>query len=147
PLRRPVVGADGAHRGRLRRGARAPERLPPRRHGGRGRRRPSHGQGAERGGPRLAATGKPSWAGGRAGGDRRGGLYDLGGRRLDRRGARERQLGAATEPGVSPGDRATTLSYDPSTLAVLIARLTGVAEEMQAVLRRAASSPNIKERA
>ena len=37
--------------------------------------------------------------------------------------------------------------YDPSTLAVLIARLTGVAEEMQAVLRRAASSPNIKERA
>ncbi len=37
--------------------------------------------------------------------------------------------------------------YDPSTLAVVIARLTGVAEEMQAVLRRAASSPNIKERA
>ncbi len=37
--------------------------------------------------------------------------------------------------------------YDPSTLAVLIARLIGVAEEMQAVLRRAASSPNIKERA
>ncbi|HEV8116458.1 MAG TPA: hydantoinase B/oxoprolinase family protein, partial [Acidimicrobiales bacterium] len=36
---------------------------------------------------------------------------------------------------------------DPATLAVLIARLTGVAEEMQAVLRRAASSPNIKERA
>jgi len=37
--------------------------------------------------------------------------------------------------------------YEPSTLAVLIARLTGVAEEMQSVLRRAASSPNIKERA
>ena len=32
-------------------------------------------------------------------------------------------------------------------LAVLIARLTGVAEEMQAVLRRSSSSPNIKERA
>ena len=40
-----------------------------------------------------------------------------------------------------------TPPYDPSILAVLIARLTGVAEEMQAVLRRAASSPNIKERA
>ena len=37
--------------------------------------------------------------------------------------------------------------YDPATLAVLMARLAGVAEEMQAVLRRAASSPNIKERA
>src|SRR5882672_3352091 len=32
-------------------------------------------------------------------------------------------------------------------LAVVIARLTGVAEEMAAVLRRAAFSPNIKERA
>ena len=36
---------------------------------------------------------------------------------------------------------------DPATLAVSIARLTGIAEEMGAVLRRAASSPNIKERA
>lgn len=36
---------------------------------------------------------------------------------------------------------------DPATLAVLIARLTGVAEEMGAVLRRGAFSPNIKERA
>ncbi len=36
---------------------------------------------------------------------------------------------------------------DPATLAVLVARLTGVAQEMGAVLRRAASSPNIKERA
>ena len=43
--------------------------------------------------------------------------------------------------------RAPDAPYEPSTLAVLIARLTGVAEEMQAVLRRAASSPNIKERA
>src|SRR5882672_7470646 len=32
-------------------------------------------------------------------------------------------------------------------LAVVIARLTGVADEMGAVLRRAAFSPNIKERA
>jgi N-methylhydantoinase B/oxoprolinase/acetone carboxylase alpha subunit len=36
---------------------------------------------------------------------------------------------------------------DPASLQVLISRLTGVAEEMGAVLRRAASSPNIKERA
>ncbi len=36
---------------------------------------------------------------------------------------------------------------DPAGLAVLIAGLTGVAHEMGAVLRRAASSPNIKERA
>ncbi|MBO0713226.1 MAG: hydantoinase B/oxoprolinase family protein, partial [Acidimicrobiales bacterium] len=39
------------------------------------------------------------------------------------------------------------MSLDPSSLAVVIARLTGVAEEMGAVLRRAAYSPNIKERA
>jgi N-methylhydantoinase B/oxoprolinase/acetone carboxylase alpha subunit len=36
---------------------------------------------------------------------------------------------------------------DPASLQVLIARLTGVAEEMSAVLRRASFSPNIKERA
>ncbi|HVF15156.1 MAG TPA: hydantoinase B/oxoprolinase family protein, partial [Acidimicrobiales bacterium] len=35
----------------------------------------------------------------------------------------------------------------PAELQVLISRLTGVAEEMGAVLRRAAFSPNIKERA
>jgi N-methylhydantoinase B/oxoprolinase/acetone carboxylase alpha subunit len=35
---------------------------------------------------------------------------------------------------------------DPATLQILISRLTGVAEEMGAVLRRAAFSPNIKER-
>ncbi len=35
----------------------------------------------------------------------------------------------------------------PAALQVLISRLTGVAEEMGAVLRRAAFSPNIKERA
>ena len=39
------------------------------------------------------------------------------------------------------------MSSDPAALAVLIARLTGVADEMGAVLRRAAFSPNIKERA
>lgn len=36
---------------------------------------------------------------------------------------------------------------DPAALQVLIAQLTGVAEEMGAVLRRSALSPNIKERA
>ena len=36
---------------------------------------------------------------------------------------------------------------DPASLQILVSRLTGVAEEMGAVLRRAASSPNIKERA
>ncbi len=36
---------------------------------------------------------------------------------------------------------------NPAALQVLISRLTGVAEEMGAVLRRAAFSPNIKERA
>ena len=38
-------------------------------------------------------------------------------------------------------------AMDPATLQVLISRLTGVADEMGAVLRRAAYSPNIKERA
>src|SRR3954452_19423289 len=38
-------------------------------------------------------------------------------------------------------------SLDPASLQVLISRLTGVAEEVGAVLRRAAFSPNIKERA
>jgi N-methylhydantoinase B/oxoprolinase/acetone carboxylase alpha subunit len=39
------------------------------------------------------------------------------------------------------------VTLDPAGLQVLISRLTGVAEEMGAVLRRAAYSPNIKERA
>lgn len=39
------------------------------------------------------------------------------------------------------------MSLDPASLQVLLARLSGVAEEMGAVLRRAAFSPNIKERA
>ncbi len=42
---------------------------------------------------------------------------------------------------------AGTAPLGPAKLAVLLARLTGVAEEMGAVLRRAAFSPNIKERA
>ncbi|MEX2659824.1 MAG: hydantoinase B/oxoprolinase family protein [Acidimicrobiales bacterium] len=39
------------------------------------------------------------------------------------------------------------MSLDPADLQILISRLTGVAEEMGEVLRRGASSPNIKERA
>ena len=39
------------------------------------------------------------------------------------------------------------MALDPGELQVLISRLTGVADEMGAVLRRAAFSPNIKERA
>jgi N-methylhydantoinase B/oxoprolinase/acetone carboxylase alpha subunit len=39
------------------------------------------------------------------------------------------------------------MTLNPAELQVLISRLTGIAEEMGAVLRRAAFSPNIKERA
>ncbi len=39
------------------------------------------------------------------------------------------------------------MSLDPASLQVLVSRLSGVAEEMGAVLRRSAFSPNIKERA
>ena len=39
------------------------------------------------------------------------------------------------------------MTLDPATLQVWISRLSGVADEMGAVLRRAAYSPNIKERA
>jgi len=39
------------------------------------------------------------------------------------------------------------MSLDPASLQILLSRLAGVAEEMSAVLRRAAFSPNIKERA
>src|SRR5437762_13721115 len=38
-------------------------------------------------------------------------------------------------------------ALDAASLQVLISQLTGIAEEMGAVLRRAAFSPNIKERA
>jgi len=53
----------------------------------------------------------------------------------------------AAEPAslgpASPGPAA----LGPAALQILIARLTGIADEMGAVLRRAAFSPNIKERA
>lgn len=44
-------------------------------------------------------------------------------------------------------DPLEAVSLDAASLAVLISRLTGIADEMGAVLRRAAYSPNIKERA
>jgi N-methylhydantoinase B/oxoprolinase/acetone carboxylase alpha subunit len=45
------------------------------------------------------------------------------------------------------GRDADVSALDPAALQVLISRLAGVAEEMGAVLRRGAFSPNIKERA
>src|SRR5688500_179678 len=45
------------------------------------------------------------------------------------------------------GSEAHGMSLDAASLQILISRLTGIAEEMGAVLRRAAYSPNIKERA
>jgi N-methylhydantoinase B/oxoprolinase/acetone carboxylase alpha subunit len=53
--------------------------------------------------------------------------------------------GSTRETSVRPG--ATVTGLDPAGLQVLISRLAGIAEEMGAVLRRAAYSPNIKERA
>jgi 5-oxoprolinase (ATP-hydrolysing) len=50
---------------------------------------------------------------------------------------------AVTAPGGATGGG----RLDPAALRILIARLTGIADEMGAVLRRAAFSPNIKERA
>ena len=52
---------------------------------------------------------------------------------------------AADTRGPSPAAASPTLT--PARLSVLIARLSGIADEMGAVLRRSAFSPNIKERA
>ena len=69
---------------------------------------------------------------------RRARLHDLGpGRLAGRSGCRRR-------PGADAG---AAVSLDPASLQILVSRLAGVAEEMSAVLRRAAFSPNIKERA
>jgi N-methylhydantoinase B/oxoprolinase/acetone carboxylase alpha subunit len=48
---------------------------------------------------------------------------------------------------VGPDPVSARRALDPAQLQVLISQLTGVADEMGAVLRRAAFSPNIKERA
>src|SRR5207244_7865671 len=63
-------------------------------------------------------------------------LHHLGGRRMARSVRRGRCVGAGT-----------MTALDPAGLQVLVSRLVGVADEMGAVLRRAAFSPNIKERA
>lgn len=51
------------------------------------------------------------------------------------------------EPAGSAVDPRSAGVPDPAALQVVLARLGGVADEMSAVLRRAAFSPNIKERA
>src|SRR5690606_12207131 len=60
----------------------------------------------------------------------------------------QRSGGPAGEPPAGPTrDRPVGPAPDPASLQVLIARCTGIAEEMGAVLQRGAFSPNIKERA
>src|SRR5207245_1438729 len=71
-----------------------------------------------------------------AGGHRGSRLHYLDRRRVDGDSGRRRHV-----------DTETMSSMDPAALQVLISQLTGVAEEMGAVLRRSAFSPNIKERA
>src|SRR5437868_15205946 len=66
-------------------------------------------------------------------------LHGVGAGRVARRRARQRVAG-------SDEDRALVTVLDPAALQVLISQLVGIAEEMGAVLRRAAFSPNIKER-
>ena len=51
------------------------------------------------------------------------------------------------DPAGPPDGPTPDPALDPAALQVLISRLSGVADEMGAVLRRAAFSPNIKERA
>jgi 5-oxoprolinase (ATP-hydrolysing) len=60
----------------------------------------------------------------------------------DSNGADMGGSGRAEPPQVRAGTE-----LDPAALRILIAKLTGIADEMGAVLRRAAFSPNIKERA
>ncbi len=76
--------------------------------------------------------------------DRRARLHDLAGRGLA--GRPRCRGGARAHPGV-PVSATAPGSLGPADLQVLISRLTGVAEEMGAVLQRSAFSPNIKERA
>jgi N-methylhydantoinase B/oxoprolinase/acetone carboxylase alpha subunit len=52
-----------------------------------------------------------------------------------------------TDEPTAPQTDVSAPTIGPAALQVLISRLTGIAEEMGAVLRRAAFSPNIKERA
>ena len=72
----------------------------------------------------------------------RSGLHDLGAGGVAGRERRRRSAGPAKERDVTEPS-----ALDPAVLAVVLARLAAVAEEMLAVLRRSAFSPNIKERA
>ena len=64
---------------------------------------------------------------------------------------RSRSDGESRMPKAPAGrladQRAGPVDLSPASLQILISRLSGVAEEMSAVLRRSAYSPNIKERA
>src|SRR5205085_8237868 len=109
------------------------------------------GGGTGRGGG-VAGPGPASCAaraGGPSGGEpptlhRPGGGGGSGLHRLDPRG-----LGGRSRPArrLDPHPPEAVVTLDPAALRILIGRLTGVADEMGAVLRRAAFSPNIKERA
>src|SRR5581483_6712401 len=66
---------------------------------------------------------------------------------LTRRGDRTATGGAPTPEPVLRRNPSSSAPLDPAALRILIGRLTGIADEMGAVLRRAAFSPNIKERA
>jgi len=66
---------------------------------------------------------------------------------LTRRGDRTATGGAPTPEPVLRRNPSRSAPLDPAALRILIGRLTGIADEMGAVLRRAAFSPNIKERA
>ena len=124
--------------GRLPGRARAAQRVRAAGRAGRGRRAPgarvarraAHDRTASRGRARRVSSGPTSWSSPTA---------RVGARRLGRRAGRARRVG--------DGARVTPERLDPAALQILISRLTGVAEEMGAVLRRAAYSPNIKERA
>lgn len=61
--------------------------------------------------------------------------------------ARSTSSAAETPPDEVGASKNGEAPLEPAALQVLISRLTGAAEEMGSVLRRAAFSPNIKERA
>ena len=104
----------------------------------RGRRHPGARVARRAAHDRTASRGRTP-AGRRARRRDRARLHGVGAGRLGRRAGRTRRVGDGALVSAEP--------LDPAALQILISRLTGVAEEMGAVLRRAAYSPNIKERA
>src|SRR5262249_43609796 len=134
PVHRAEPRAHRPQPGRPSRRARAPQRLQqaPRPRRGRGSARARASSRAADAGP------APRRVTARRAGSRR------------RRRARLHGVGSgwlASRPGTARGVGGAPMSLDAATLQVWISRLTGVADEMGAVLRRAAYSPNIKERA